>query len=248
MNEMRTGIQLYTIREPLAQDFKGVCKELVKLHCDGVEFAGEYGGMAPDELAAFMQETGLTACGLHSGVNELMDPAGLAYQYAKALGVANVTCSAGGDFASMWYELSEKLESAGRVAAEKGFQLTYHNHASEFAKIGGESALDLIYENTNPEFVQAELDVYWITKGGENAPAYIRRYRDRVPEIHLKDMDPADGSFTELGRGTVDLASCVLEAKRSICGWLIYEQDICKRPQFESAAISLEHMNKLLGR
>ena len=224
-----------------------MCRELAKLHCGGVEFAGEYGGMAPDELAAFLRETGLTACGLHTGLSEIADPDSLSYRYAEALGISCITCSAGGDFAASWQTLAEKLEEAGRVAAAKGLQFTYHNHAAEFVRIGGDSALDLIYENTNPEFVQAELDVYWITKGGEDAPSCIRKYRDRVPQLHLKDMDPEDGSFTELGRGTVDLAACVREAKRSICGWLIYEQDVCKRQQFESAAVSLEYLNRLLG-
>ena len=61
-------------------------------------------------------------------------------------------------------------------------------------------------------------------------------------------MDPKDGSFTELGQGCIDLASCIAAARDSICEWVIYEQDICKRPPFESAVMSLEHLNKLLGR
>ena len=50
---MKIGIQLYTIREPLKQDFKGVMRDLARLGCDGVEFAFYFGDMEPDELAAF---------------------------------------------------------------------------------------------------------------------------------------------------------------------------------------------------
>ena len=85
-------------------------------------------------------------------------------------------------------------------------------------------------------------------KGGECPVRYIRKYADRLPQIHMKDMDREDGSFTELGTGTVDLPGCVEAARDTICEWLIYEQDVCKRPQFESAKISLEYLKKLLGR
>jgi sugar phosphate isomerase/epimerase len=87
-----------------------------------------------------------------------------------------------------------------------------------------------------------------VTRGGEDPVNYIRRYAKRLPQLHLKDMDAADGSFTELGNGKIDLAACVCAAKDSICEWVIYEQDVCKRPAFESAVISINHIKKLLGR
>ena len=64
MKEYLTGIQLYSIREALKQDFKGVCRELVKLGCDGVEPAFYFGDMEPEELAAFFKEIGMKVCGI----------------------------------------------------------------------------------------------------------------------------------------------------------------------------------------
>ena len=61
-------------------------------------------------------------------------------------------------------------------------------------------------------------------------------------------MDRSDGSFTELGQGCIDLGDCIEAAGNSICQWVIYEQDVCKRDPFESAVMSLEHLNRLLKR
>ncbi|MBQ6472112.1 MAG: TIM barrel protein, partial [Victivallales bacterium] len=159
-----------------------------------------------------------------------------------------VTFSHGGDFTQIAPEVLGLCRQAGKTSAQHGFQFTYHNHAAEFAPYEGRPALDYLYENTNPSQVMAELDVYWIAKGGEDPVKYIERYASRLPQLHLKDMDRADGSFTELGQGCIDLAACIDAAKKSICQWVIYEQDVCKRDPFESAAMSLEHLNRLLKR
>lgn len=249
MKKWKTAIQMYTLREALEQDFKGVCRELVKLGCDGAEFVAIFGGMAPDELAAFLKEIGLKACGLHLSCEDLTsNKIPRSFEYAKALDIHYLTFSYGGDFTKVTPEVTALCAKAGGTAARNGFQFTYHNHAAEFADFEGMHALDYIYSHTDPHQVMAELDVYWIAKGGEDPVKYIRKYASRLPQLHLKDMDREDGSFTELGNGCIDLEACVKAAEETNCQWLIYEQDICKRPVFESAAISLAYLNKILNR
>ncbi len=243
---MKIGIQLYTIREPLQQDFKGVLRELVKLGCDGAEFAFNFGGMEPEELAAFTREIGLKACGMHVLAKDFDDPANKTFDYAKALGCKYVTISRCGKFGEILDDVVEQCARVGKAAAARGLQFTYHNHAAEFEKIGGEAALDVLFNRTDARQVQAELDIYWVVKGGECPVRYIQKYANRLPQLHMKDMDREDGSFTELGNGMIDLAACVEAAKSTICEWLIYEQDVCKRPQFESAKISIEYLRKLI--
>lgn len=75
-----------------------------------------------------------------------------------------------------------------------------------------------------------------------------RKYAKRLPQIHMKDIRLADGTLMELGCGDVDLPGCVEAARGSICEWLIYEQDTCNMPQFESAKISIAYLRKLLGK
>lgn len=249
MKNWKTAIQMYTIREALEQDFKGVCRDLVKLGYDGVEFVALYGGMAPDELAAFLKEIGLHACGLHLSWEDFASeeqPQSL--EYAKALGIHYITFSYGGDFTKVTPDVTALCVKAGETAARNGFTFTYHNHAAEFVQFEGGYALDYIFFHTDPRRVMSELDVYWVAKGGEDPVKYIRKYAGRLPQLHLKDMDRDDGSFTELGNGSIDLAACIAAAETTNCEWLIYEQDVCRRPAFESAIISFAYLKKLLNR
>lgn len=248
MRQLKIGIQLYTIREALERDFKSALRELASVGCDGVEFAWNFGGMEPEELACFLKECGLHACGMHVSPEELQDPGAKAFAYARALKVRYVTFSRCGEYPAILEDTIAACTAAGRAAAANNLTFTYHNHACELERCpDGIAALDALYRATNPAEVKAELDVYWITRAGCDPLEYIRRYADRLPQLHMKDMDPADGSFIELGRGCIDLKSCVDAARISpVCEWLIYEQDVCRRPQLECALESIAYLRKLL--
>jgi len=246
MKNYKTGIQLYTVREALGEDFKGTLEKLAKLGCDGVEFAWNYGGMNPDELKSFLDELSLVTCGLHSSLDNLLNPDCDDYKYAKALRCKYITTSLAGNVDTNWMETIEQVKVAAKIAKDQGLQFTYHNHAQEFKKINGEYALDIFYAATDPEFVKAELDTFWIKKGGEDPASYLRKYKDRLPQIHLKDMDEETGTFTALGSGIIDFDSIKEVAIAANSEWLIYEQDSCgDKDVMECASQSIQFINQL---
>ena len=241
------GIQMYTIREALWEDFRGVCRELVKLGCDGVELAFYFGKMEPEELTAFFREIGLRACGMHVYEKELHDPSSKMWEYARALEVPYVSLSMKGDFRQCEGACVEMCRKAGQEAKKHQCQFTYHNHDGEFIRLDDATTpYDRIMKATSPDEVKCELDIYWLAKAGCNPVGMIEKYASRLSQIHLKDMDGTDGSFTELGEGIMDLEGCIEAATKTSCRWLIYEQDVCKGPAFESAVKSLEYMRKHL--
>jgi len=244
MKKFPLGIQLYNVRDDCKKDFKATVSALAKIGYQGVEFAGIYGGMSPEELAAFLKELRIVCCGLHVPFEHLLDPKSDSYRYAKAVQGPFITTSCAGEVAKDWQGTIAKLREAGRVARSAGLTFTYHNHAQEFQKINGKYALDLLYEAAEPLTVQAELDTYWIRKGGEDPAAYILKYSGRAPQIHLKDMDAADGSFTEVGAGLMDLPAIYAAAEKAGSRWIIYEQDRCKRPPLESAKLTMDNLRK----
>jgi len=132
---------------------------------------------------------------------------------------------------------------AGKAAKAQGMQFTYHNHAQEFATINGVYALDQLYRSTKPDEVYAELDTHWIKRGGADPVAYIRQYKGRVPQVHLKDISAAN-DHTELGTGVLDLKAIAAVAVEVGAEWLIYEQDISKIGPMESARVSMENLKK----
>jgi len=91
---MKIGVQLYNFREAMKTDFKGTLKEVSKMGFDGVEFAVNYGGIAPDELAAYLKELKLECAGTMFGEPDLLSGANQVYDYAHALKSPAVTISA----------------------------------------------------------------------------------------------------------------------------------------------------------
>lgn len=246
MKTFPIGIQLYTVRSLLDDDFSGTLQALAEMGYQGVEFAGNYGGLPPKELANLLKTLGLQCCGLHAKLDEIGNPQSNSYQYAKALGSPYITTSLAKAVAKDWGATIQNVNEAAPVATQAGMTFTYHNHAQEFAKINGAYALDLLYEKTDPAHVKAELDTYWIRKGGEDPAAYIRKYAGRIPQVHLKDMDAGDESFAEVGEGILDMKDILAAAEEADSEWIIVEQDTCKRPPLESANISIENLKKLM--
>ena len=238
MKKIPLGIQLYSVRELCATDFKGTVRELAKMGYKGVEFAGQYGNMVPEELADFLKEQKLKVCGCHTSLDEINNPNSMTYAYSKATKNTYLTTSLCGRVAKDWDQAIKDCEVAGKTAKKNGFIFTYHNHAQEFEKINGVYALDKLYAETNPKEVYGEFDTHWIKRGGEDPVAYIRKYKGRVPQIHLKDIT-ADNNFVELGKGILDLTAIVEAGVYVGAKWLIYEQDICKG---SALAVSYTHL------
>ncbi len=237
------GIQLWTVRDALQEDFKGTLKALAGMGYHGIEFAGNYGGMKPRELAVFLQGIGLQTAGMHTSLDEILNPCSDTYAYARALNGSFLTTSLCGEVEKDWTATVDHMVAAGAAAFAQGFTFTYHNHAEELAEVNGIIALDQVLARPGA-LVQFEIDTYWIKKGGKDPVSFIRRYSGRVPQVHLKDMDRADGTFTEVGYGLMDLPAIFKAIETSGTRWLIVEQDTCKRPALDSARMSMDTLMK----
>ncbi len=241
---MQVGLQLYTVRDECQRDFRGTLRAIADMGYQGVEFAWQYGDMAPDALARFLKELGLACCGWHAPMSELLDAGSTAYAYAKGLGSRYVTTSMAGDVAKHWDEAILKAARAGELASRQGVAFSYHHHAEEFARIDGEYALDRLLRQTVPRQVLVELDTHWILKGGEDPVRYIRKYAGRSPQVHVKDFDPVDGSVTEVGSGSLDVPGVFAAAREAGAPWMIVEQDHSKRTPLESVRMSIEYLKR----
>jgi len=202
-------------------------------------------GITPEQLAEELNELGLVVCGMHVPLTEIMDKNSDTYCYAKALACKYLVSSLAGTFINEFDRIVEDCIKAGQVAAEQGVSFAYHNHAQEFQEINGKCALELFYERTTADMVKAELDTYWIKKGGKDPVIFLKKYASRLPLIHLKDMDKINGNFATVGTGLIDLPSVIKVARNSAAEWVIYEQDTCQSSPLECARISIENIRKI---
>ena len=243
---MQFGVQLYNFRDYLAKDFKGVLKEIAKIGFDGVEFFSAYHDHSPEEVAAMLKETGLQCCGTMFGIDALKDKDSNAWNYVKALNPPAVSTSVMGDFREKWEMTRENCKIVSAVAAEKGTRFSYHNHWAEFTLIDGITAMERILDAPGAEKVMMEPDICWLTRGKQSPVAFIKKYAERICQIHFKDIVvPEDPETTvPLGKGCIDLNSVYETAKAIHCPWLIYEQDTTTDP-FLNAAESLQYLRSL---
>jgi sugar phosphate isomerase/epimerase len=104
------------------------------------------------------------------------------------------------------------------VAAEHGVTVGYHNHFWELeSRIGDRTAFEVLAGQLDPAVV-LEVDTYWATAGGAEAPALLRRLGDRVRAIHVKDGGLAtDGSGqVPAGQGQVPVTEILAAAPQAL--------------------------------
>jgi sugar phosphate isomerase/epimerase len=136
---------------------------------------------------------------------------------------------------------AEAAELAPRLR-EAGLALGYHNHSFELQRFGGETGLAMLLRLA-PDLV-AELDTYWLQLGGASPAAWIRRLSGRVPLVHLKDVDVADGRpvMAEVGEGNLEWPDLLAACREAGCEWLVVEQDECRGDELESVAVSYRNL------
>ena len=135
MSDLKLGIQLYTVRDIMKDDPKGVLKSLAEIGFKGVEGGARLGGMEPEEANEFLNGLGLQLCGSHMPLDGLVKPDSPHYDALKPFGVKYVTISLAHMVEKDWTGTIERVAEAGKVAATKGLTFTYHNHDAEFKKI-----------------------------------------------------------------------------------------------------------------
>jgi len=144
---------------------------------------------------------------------------------------------------------AELYNSAGARLASEGITLCYHNHEHEFQTVfNGVYALDVLAEHTDPAALSFELDIAWITFGGEDPVRILKRYAGRVPAIHVKDLSRLDerGHFTAVGTGVVPVMASVETALEVGIEWVVIEQDTLRNlTALETAAVSILNLREM---
>ncbi|MGC8667929.1 MAG: sugar phosphate isomerase/epimerase family protein [Chthonomonadales bacterium] len=249
MTRIPIALQMYTLREEAAKDFRGTLRRVAAIGYAGVELAGT-GGLAATELKAVLDDLGLAVAGSHVGLDQLENNLAEVLRYNVALGNRYVVCPYLPEdrrkSAEDYRRLAERLNTIGRECKEAGLQLCYHNHAFEFERFDGRTGYDLLFGATDADLVAAEVDTYWAEYAGHDAADLIRRLSGRVPLIHLKDMaGKPQGAFAEVGEGVLDFAAIAAAAHAAGTHWFIVEQDVCARPPLESVEISLRNLRRM---
>jgi sugar phosphate isomerase/epimerase len=255
-----TSVQLYSLRDAIADDLDAAIARVREIGYENVE-PYAFVERAADLERAFAA-TGLKAPSGHVAVIDAADTTPI-WDAAERLGIRTVI----DPFipTDRWQTADDVKAIADRVneltaeAAARGLQFGYHNHQWEFTnKVEGRTVYELFVEQLAPETV-LEVDTFWATVGGADAPAVLRSLGDRVVAIHVKDgqvdgdirdalpssesalivpeaLQRAFENQTPAGQGDVDVVSILAAAPQAI---RVVEFDAYKGDVFEGIAESL---------
>ncbi|OYD08445.1 sugar phosphate isomerase/epimerase family protein [Paludifilum halophilum] len=250
MSRHQIGLQMYTLRDACAENFPGTLHKVAKLGYQGVEFSGFYHRSAA-EVKKIIDDLGLVPVSSHVGIDDLRNRLPETLEFHRQIGCDYIVCP--------WIDPSvyrdpttarafiQELAEIGAEVGRQGLRFGYHNHAFELeSRLEGTTALDVLFNETDSSTVLAELDLYWVRKGGKDEIQYIRQHAGRVPVVHLKDMEKGEeGFFTEVGTGLLDLDAVFAAGESAGVDWYMVEQDECRtRSPMESVKISIEHLKE----
>ena len=209
----RIGVQLYTVRDLLKQDFEGTLAQVAHIGFKEVEFAQYFADLGnlnppPKRVRQILDSDGLSAPSGHVPYSALSPenwPRVL--EGAAILGQKYiVNPSIDRDLTKRvdgWKRAAEVFNRAGTESLRAGIQLAYHNHTEEFQPVEGQLPYDILLSAADGKLVKMEMDLGWAHVAGANPLDYFAKYPGRFPLVHVKDFDK-DGTMTEVGSGVID--------------------------------------------
>ena len=201
MKKFNVGIQLYGVRNAMAEDFEGTLKAISEMGYEYVEFAG-YFGKSAEEIKAILDKYNLKCISVHQGLDFFDENPDEKCEFLKAFGVKYSVIPwyeqsklAG---SSDWEETKRKFSEAADLFKKHGMMLGYHNHEFEYQVVDGKYIHDYIFEAVPEDRIVPELDTCWVHYAGINPVDMINKYKGRVEIVHLKDFE-----CNSLGKGPV---------------------------------------------
>ncbi len=201
--EKKIGIQLYTVMKAVQEDPYGSIEKLAGMGYNSFELVQWGGdpkvfGLPADEFKALCDKYGAEIISTHSGIQEepeneeeVMNRWRSLFEIQKACGGKYfVVPSYKVEFTTAGVQqMCDYFNKVGKIAAEYGLKLGYHNHAHEYEKLADSDIVmwEYFVENTDPQYVCLELDVYWCVKGGKDPVEYLKKYPSRIELLHIKD-------------------------------------------------------------
>ena len=257
MPETQIAAQLYTIRDHIKTraDFEASMKKIRAIGYRAVQTSA-LGPIADAEVKRIVADNGLTICNTHVAYDDLLnDIDSVIAQHAlwdcQHVAIGSMPPEFRADEAG-FRRFAAIANRIGETLAAAGLSFSYHNHSFEFVQFGERTGLELLLDETDPRYVQAELDTYWIQHGGGDPVAWIERVAGRMPVVHLKDMvmlPSADGrgqqAMAEVGAGNMNFPAILAACQRAGVEWYAVEQDFCAGDPFDSLAISYSNLREL---
>jgi sugar phosphate isomerase/epimerase len=231
MKDKIFGLQLYSLRDDMPKDPKGVLKQVASFGYKQVEgFEGSQGmfwGMRNTEFKKYMDELGLSFIASHCNIDKDFEKK---VDEAAAIGMEYLICPSRGSNKTVddFKKVAADFNSKGEICKKAGIKFAYHNHEYPFKEVDGQMPQDIMMQNTDPALVDFEMDIYWVVTGQQDPVVWLDKYPNRFRLGHYKDRikgaTERDATCT-LGKGSIDYPTILKAAKKNGMKYFIVEQE-----------------------
>ena len=160
-----------------------------------------------------------------------------------------------------WKGAADNLNKGAELFRNGGVQLIFHNHDMEFIPVNGQIPFDILMAGLDPS-IGIQLDLYWVSRAGQDPVEYLKKYPGRFPVLHVKDMPagvtPAPGTeivggrlqvtetdFAVIGNGVVDFPAIFNLNDISGAKHFIVESDIQPGGMASFLELSAKYLREL---
>jgi sugar phosphate isomerase/epimerase len=227
------GIQLWSVKQALGKDPLAVLKQLSENGYKKIEsFEGPKGmfwGMKNTEFKKVMDDLGMNIVSSHC--NDTGNLATFERKAAEAgeIGMKYLICAYKGPQKSLdnFKKFTEEFNACGEIAKKHGLRFAYHNHDYSFKAMDGVVPQDLMINDTNPDLVDFEMDMYWTVAAGVDPVAYMDKHPNRFKLVHVKDLTKTATGHEScvIGKGTIDYKTLLPKVAKRGIQHMIVEQE-----------------------
>ncbi|GEM_PF-99265 len=252
MGKPAAGIQMYSLRDETERDFLGTLEKVAAIGYEAAEIV-DYYNVPARQLRGKAQGLGLelpsTVVSLNfKELEKLEKDLAKDAEYAAEMGARYVV--------TPWIPIPEAprkedvtyladlLHRCSDVVKKAGMEYVLHHHELELKSVQGKPILDWLIELLPADKLQIELDLGWIYMAGYDPADYLRRYKGRVPLVHLKDFQKGRKD-AELGSGVVGYERLLKELEPAGVRYMFVEQEQVPKSSLDSAKENYAFLQKV---
>jgi sugar phosphate isomerase/epimerase len=246
------GLQLYTLRDTIGKDPKGVLQKVASFGYKELEtysYAdGKIFGMDFTEFCTYSNGLGMKVVSGHYGLDKIKgDTWQKAVDDAKKNGqkymVVPYIDESQRKTIDDYKKICADLNAAGEICNKNGIRFGYHNHAFEFDTVDGQIPFDVMLKELDHKNVGIEMDIFWVVNAGKDPIQYFTQYPGRFEQWHVKDMDKNDrNKNADIGTGSIDYKPIFAKAKLSGMKHWYVEQESYPGDPIDSVAASAKFL------
>jgi len=257
LSAQQIGLQLYSLRNEFKTDVPGTLAKIKEWKIKLIEGGGTY-GLPIQDYKKLLQQNNLEMISYGASFEELANTPQAVIDNAKSFGAKYIMCAWVPHKEGVFTidEINKALQvfsKAGKLMQENGLKFCYHPHGYEFRLYEDGTLFDYMVKNSDPKYVNFEMDVFWVKHPGQDPVALLKKYPSRFLMLHLKDRRlgtpgnqdgrAPDETNVVLGQGDVGIADIMKEAKKIGVKYYFIEDE--SPLAVEQIPLSLDFLRKL---